>query len=200
MRAAASLLLLAACDGDPKTCAQRAPIFHQAADDDRVLGFDEAWPAMHDAIRRGVTIDESVAAIAEPADGGTVSVDDWEYAWPTVVTRRGRRILPRSGNLPIRAGWTDRLVSFLSPMGTAHAHGAPITGDVYLLELFIPDAECTVRVLSTTDRWPTDDATRAHVSAQTVVEAELTWAFMDDSVVQVGPMRREARHSVTVEP
>jgi hypothetical protein len=122
-----------------------------------------------------------------------VAAADWAYAWPAVVSRRGRRS-------PIRDDWTDRLASFLSPVGTAHAHGAPITGDVWLLELFIPDDACSARVFSTADSWTTDDATRARISTATVVEAELTWAYMEDAIVSEGPARRSGRHTVTVEP
>jgi hypothetical protein len=198
-RAIAILLIgaLAGCDGDAKECP--APMEYQDPALDHIEALDEGWVSMAGAIDRGVT-DVAAPQITAPPNEGAVSVSEWAYEWTPP---------PEARAFPLRRerddGW-DRvgrqLLSFFSFEGIAEAHGSAINGYLYLLEIFIPDQECAVRVVATANRWPVDDETRAKIHGETVVEAQLTSVYEEDTLVLPDdvPARAAERHGVSVTP
>lgn len=195
-------LAVAGCGEAAPTCDERGPVLYQDPESDVLLGLDEAWIGLHDAIARGVTEDDETGPrIVAPEDGASVALSSWDgvYRWEP-PPKAGASARPPDA-------WRvlgERLAALLSPISVAHAHGAPVTDDVYLLELFVPGAECPTRVVTTATSWPLDDDARGALQPGTTLQAQITWAYEEDSIVlegtDSGPLRPASLHSVTLEP
>lgn len=93
---------------------------------------------------------------------------------PVLTSPLQDQVFPAAGDPPVFS-WTSTLASaddaprmrslgprslldlvFAIGIGEAHAHLPPITGDVYFLELSLPDAACDVTVLTTNEQYTLD--------------------------------------------
>ncbi|HEY0705211.1 MAG TPA: hypothetical protein VGG33_00340 [Polyangia bacterium] len=90
------------------------------------------------------TVDENAATLSMPTPGSTISaVTPPTFVIQPPVTSARERGLPRTDALatpsgprprPARSLW-EKARAWLSPIGTAHAHCLPVTGDNYLIRL-----------------------------------------------------------------
>jgi hypothetical protein len=108
-----------------------------------VFATDESLIALLNKESAGAirTVDENAATLTMPTPGSTISA----ATPPSFVIQRpatsargpaldNKRAFAQAGAAKLRPPWR-RAVSWLAPIGTAHAHCLPVTGDNYLIRL-----------------------------------------------------------------
>lgn len=112
---------------------------------------DEVWSALVGA-RSDATTGSDAATITSPAanavvDAATPLTVTWDS--PLRVAALAPQRLPKFADVPARrpSTWARTLSNLLLP--AAHAHLAPVTSDVYFVEVDVPGRTCPVSVLTT---------------------------------------------------
>lgn len=175
------LSALSACPAEEDPCGE--PAYGGAAS-------DEAYRTMVDA-RDNVAEDETQApAITIPEEGAVLPADGAAptFAWTSNLAA-GLFPAPRPP-----AAWRrqppsilDRLSNALVPK--AHAHLPPVTGDIYLVEIAVPERACPVAGLTTDLEWTLDEESWAVLkdAAGTDLSLTIVSAYLNENRVTEGP-------------
>jgi len=140
---------------------------------------DEAWRSMADAKARTQVSATSGSTFTSPTEGQTVAASvPFTFTWTTPLIAMAPVRHKRGG------------IGFFS---TAHAHGTPVTGDIYWLFFKLPGVAEPMTVLTTEGSWtPTDDEwTRLKAAGDGQIEAEIISAYMTENQVTQGPFKAE---------
>lgn len=152
---------------------------------------DEVWSVLVGA-RADATAGDDAATITAPATNAVVdAATPLTVAWDSPLRVAAHLPAPRLPQFPRAAPrastWTDTLRNLVLP--AAHAHLAPITSDVYLVEVDVPGRTCPVGVL-TTDVSATfsDEAWAAIVDGDSGARTiRLLSAFVTENRITEGP-------------
>lgn len=122
---------------------------------------DEALESMLAA--EPVTGSDEAPSLTSPGDGTKL---DPAGDPPTFEWKNGPIALRDGAGAPAHP-FFDGLREFVGPMRAAHAHGAPVNGNAYLLVIGTPSNDHFVRVFTTKTSWTPDAATWEKIGTAT---------------------------------
>ena len=184
--ACAALLSAAACVAPPEpgACAEE-PVYAGRAT-------DEAWRAVLDGQARAAPNDPKAATVQVPAEGDRFPTDGAPptLTWTSPLQVAGAVGAPLTrvpGHRRPAPSPFDVVTGFLLP--AAHAHLAPLTGDVYFVQFDIPGRPCPWGVLTTNLEYPLDAETWAQLQTAKgqPITMRVTSAYLTDNRITEGP-------------
>ena len=185
---AISLLALAGCGPrpGPNNVECPKPIFAGRA-------VHEVWDTLVDAEDRTTVDHPRSPTIVDPTDGQSFSAGTLPaFRWSSPLRADAGRGAPdrRLARAEPRRSLWDTISGAL--IGSAWAHGAPVTGDVYALKFTIPGQECPVNVVTTDLEWiaTAEAAELLRATNGDPSRVQITGAYVRDNRLEEGPYRR----------
>lgn len=139
---------------------------------------DEAWRAMADAKDRAVVDSMKSSAFTVPTEGQTLPASaPATFTWTTPLVAMGPGPRPHRGGIGL--------------FSTAHAHGTPVTGDIYWLFFTVPGLDEKITVLTTDGNWTPSDETWTQMKTAGVreIQVEIISAYLTENAVTDGPYK-----------
>lgn len=193
----ASLLLGVGCYNYPEV-PKCEPLYEGVAT-------EEAWYTMVYALKQ--PMDSSLApVIMSPTEGQSFATDarpprfSWASPLRGALERDSPSRLARARPPPSRNPlvWLGEL---LLPRAEAH-DSIPYTGDIYLMQVFIPSRECPLEVLTSELSWQWDEDSWRTLSEAVgqPLSLQVTSAFLQFNRLKEGPYRQTALRSFRLHP
>lgn len=167
----------------------------------------------------GRASDESYRTMVDARDNAVVDDSDS----PVVTTPEGDAVIAATGDAPVFA-WSSELSASLAPapppapaltpreaspldmlsealIPKALAHLPPVTGDVYLVEIAIPDRQCPVAAHTTDLEWQlsADDFAVLKEATGKDLTLNIISAYLTENRVSEGPYKPSAPTTFRVE-
>lgn len=156
---------------------------------------DESYRTMLDARDSAVVDDGDSPVVTTPGADTVIDAAGAApvFAWSSALSASlGPSPRPSPALAPMRRSPFDVLSDIVIPK--AHAHLPPVTGDVYLAEIAIPDRECPVAAHTTDLEWQLsdDDFGILKEAAGKDLTLTITSAYLTENRVSEGPYKASA--------
>lgn len=159
------------------------------------LGNDEVWLTLRDAKDQATTGGDA-ATITRPADAAVLPAADaptFEWESPLKIALGLPSPSPPSPSPLFRRTpptLFDTVGRALIP--AARAHLAPVSSDVYLVDILVPGRDCPVSIVTSELSHTLDDVTWARINEGAAGEArtmQITSAYLANGRIDEGPFR-----------
>lgn len=167
--------LIASCsdDSEEATAGLDDVVFVNDISDEALARLLEQTPVNEPA--------ERLEIYAPSADAVLPKTTPVSFSWRKAGSARRPAVPAQPSRLP---RLLHALETFLSPIGVAHAHGAPYTGPAYYLVFSVPNNAQLLRVFTAARSYTPDDASWAKLSAaRGPIRLDISSAIFENSLI-----------------